>query len=82
METQPTKLTGCSKSTVNRKVYSDTCLSQETRKILTKQPNLPPKKAWVKEEQTKYNVSRRNYILNIREKITRFFLNTKNQWNQ
>ena len=34
---------GCSKSSSKRKVYSNTILPQETRKILNRQPNLIPK---------------------------------------
>ena len=34
---------GCSKSSSKRKVYSNTILPQETRKISNKQPNLTPK---------------------------------------
>ena len=34
---------GCSKSSFNRKIYSNTILPQETRKISNKQPYLTPK---------------------------------------
>ena len=34
---------GCSKSSSKRAVNSNTILSQETRKISSKQPNLTPK---------------------------------------
>ena len=34
---------GCSKSSPKRKVYSNTMLSQETRKTLKTQPNFTPK---------------------------------------
>ena len=34
---------GCSKSSSKREVYSNTILSQETRNISNKQPNLTPK---------------------------------------
>ena len=33
----------CSKSSFNRKIYSNTILPQETRKISNKQPYLTPK---------------------------------------
>ena len=33
---------GCSKSSSKREVYTNTILSQETRKISNKQPNLTP----------------------------------------
>ena len=35
----------CGKSSSNREVYSNTILSQETRKIINKQSNLTPKAA-------------------------------------
>ena len=38
------KSMGCSKSSSKREVYSDTGLSQKTRKISNKQLNLPPKR--------------------------------------
>ena len=34
---------GCSKTSSKRKLYSNTILPQETRKISNKQPNLTPK---------------------------------------
>ena len=34
---------GCSKGRSKREVYSNTVLTQETRKITNKQPNLTPK---------------------------------------
>ena len=34
---------GCSKNSPKRKVYSNTTLSQETRKTLKTQPNFTPK---------------------------------------
>ena len=33
----------CSKTSSKREVYSDTSLTQETRKIPNKQPNITPK---------------------------------------
>ena len=36
---------GCSKGGPKREVYSNTSLSQETRKVLNTQPNLTPKRA-------------------------------------
>ena len=36
---------GCSKSSVKRKVYSNTIIAQETRDTSNKQPNLTPKAA-------------------------------------
>ena len=34
---------GCSKSSSKREVYSNTILTQETRKTSTRQPNFTPK---------------------------------------
>ena len=42
---------GCSKSSSERKVYSNTILPQETRKISNKQPNLTAKA--IRERRTK-----------------------------
>ena len=42
---------GCSKSSSKRKVYNNTILPQETRKISNKQPNLTPKA--IRERRTK-----------------------------
>ena len=33
---------GCSKSSLNRKIYSNTILPQETRKTSNRQPNFTP----------------------------------------
>ena len=52
------KSMGCSKSSSKREVYSDASLSQETRKISSKRPNLTSKEL-EKEEQTKPKVSRK-----------------------
>ena len=38
METNDSKSNRCSKISPKREVYSNTCLTQEIRKILTKQP--------------------------------------------
>ena len=58
---------GCSKSSSNREVYSNTILPQETRKISNKQPKLMHKQ--LEEEQTKTNISRRKEIIKIRAEI-------------
>ena len=42
---------GCSKSSSKRDVYSNIVLSQETRNISNKQPNLTPKA--IRERRTK-----------------------------
>ena len=43
MEIKIPKPMGCSKSSSKREVYRSTSLSQETRKISSKQSNLTPK---------------------------------------
>ena len=48
-ENNCSKPLGCSKGGPKREVYSNTSLSQETRKVSTTQPNLTPKGA---EERT------------------------------
>ena len=59
---------GCSKTSFKREVYSNTLLTQETRKISNKQSKLTPKEL-KKEEQTKPNVSRRKEMIKIRAEI-------------
>ena len=66
---------GLSKSSFKRKVYSDTDLSQETRKISDKQSKLYLKEL-EKEEQTKPKVSRRKEIIKIITEINK--IETKN----
>ena len=59
---------GCSKSSVEREVYSNTSLPQETGNISNKQPNLAPKA--IRERRTKNpKVSRRKEIITIRSEI-------------
>ena len=58
---------GCSKSSSKREVYSNTILTQETRKISNKKSNLTPK--GTRERRTKPKVSRRKEILKIRAEI-------------
>ena len=60
---------GCSKSNSKREVYSNTVLTQDTRKISNKQPNLTPKA--IRERRTKKTpkVSRRKEIIKIRSEI-------------
>ena len=59
---------GCSKSSSKREVYSNTILSQETRNISNKQPNITPKA--IRERRTKIpEVSRRKEIIKIRSEI-------------
>ena len=58
---------GCSKSSSKRKVYSNTSLSQETRKISN---NLTLHlKELEKEEQTKPKISRRKEIIKDQSRI-------------
>ena len=56
---------GRSKSNSKRKVYSNTILPQEARKISNKQPNLTPKAT--REKKKKH--SRRKEIINLRAEI-------------
>ena len=55
---------GCNKSSSKREFNSNTSLSQETRKISNKQPNLTPK--GTRKRRTKPKVSRRKEIIQIR----------------
>ena len=55
---------GC-KSSSKREVYSNTILSQETRKTLNRQPNFMPKATG----KRKRKISRRKEIIKIREEI-------------
>ena len=74
---------GCSKSSSKREVYNNTILSQVTRNISNKQPNLTPKKL-EKEEQKKPQSQQkeRNYKDQVRNKWKRNEgNNSKNQWN-
>ena len=43
MRKHNSKPMGCSKSSSKREIYSNTILSQETRKTLNRQPNFTPK---------------------------------------
>ena len=61
------KPTWQSKSSSKRKVYSNTVLPQETRKIPNKQPKFTPK-ATREKEQTKPKVSRRKEIIRSEQK--------------
>ena len=56
---------GCSKSSSKRKVYSNTVLPQDTRKISSKPPHQTQSKV-KKEEQTKLKVRRKKEIIKIR----------------
>ena len=58
---------GRNKSSSKRKVYSNTSLPQETRKISKKQPNFIPKATT--ERRTKSKVSRRKEIIKMRVEI-------------
>ena len=58
---------GCSKSSSKRKVYSNTILPQEPRKICNIQSNLTPK--GTRERKTKSKVTRRKEIIKIRAEI-------------
>ena len=43
---------GCSKSSSNSEVYSNTSLTQETRKISSREPNFTPKATGKKKKKT------------------------------
>ena len=58
---------GCSKSSPNREVYSNTILPQETRKTLNWQPNFTPKTTG--KRRTK-KISRRKEIIKIWAEIS------------
>ena len=60
------KLTGCSKSSSKKEVYSNTILPQEKFEIDNLTSHL---KQLEKEEQTKHNVIRRKEIIKIRGEI-------------
>ena len=55
---------GCSKSSPKREVYSNTILTQETRKTSNRQPNFTPKTTG-KEEEKNPKFSRRKEIIKI-----------------
>ena len=59
---------GCSKSSSNSKVYSNTILPQETRKTLSRQPNFAPKTTGKRRTKT-LKISRRKEIIKIRAEI-------------
>ena len=58
---------GSSKNSSKRKVYSNTSLPQDTRKISNKQPNLTP--IATRGKRTKPKISRRKEIIKIRAEI-------------
>ena len=61
------KSMGCSKSSSKREVYSNRGLSQETRKISNKHPDIPHKRIILK----KSKFSRKKEIIKIRDKINK-----------
>ena len=58
---------GCSKSSSNRKVYSNTILPQETRKTSNRQPNSTPKTTGKRRKKPKIN--KRKEIIKILAEI-------------
>ena len=58
---------GSIKNSSKRKVYSNTSLPQDTRKISNKQPNLTP--IATSRKRTKPKISRRKEIIKIRAEI-------------
>ena len=77
------KPVGCSKHSAKRKVYSDTILPQEGRKITNlRKPDIILK--GLEKEQAKLKVSRREGVKKIRTKINEIEMKKtieKNQWN-
>ena len=63
------KYTGCTKSSSEREVNSDTGLNQEIRKISNKQPNLPTK--GIIKRRAKSKVSRKKDIIKIKAEINK-----------
>ena len=59
---------GCSKSSSNSDVYSNTILPQETRKTSDRHPNFTPKRVG-KRRTEKNKISRRKGIIQIRAEI-------------
>ena len=53
-----------------REVYSNTILSQETRKTLNRQPNFTPKTTGKRRTTTKNKISRRKQIIKLRTEIS------------
>ena len=60
---------GCSKSSSEREVYSNTVLPQEARKTLTRQHNFTPGNFTTGKRRTKKN-SRRKEIIKIQAEIS------------
>ena len=59
---------GCSKSSSNREVYSNTILPQERRNISNKQPNLTLKQLEKEEQKTPKLTEGKNHKDQIRNK--------------
>ena len=68
------KLTGCSKSSSKKEVYSNTILPQETFEINNLTSHL---KQLEKEEQRKSKLIRRKEIIKIRAEINEILIETK-----
>ena len=64
-ENNKSKPMGCSKSSFKREVYSNTILTQETRKTSNKQPNFTPKTTGRRRTTTTIKISRRKEIIKI-----------------
>ena len=63
---------GCSKSSSKRKVYSNTIITQETRKTSNRQPNFTPKTTGKRRTtKKKTKLSRRKEIIKIQVEIKR-----------
>ena len=60
---------GCSKSSSNRKVCSNTILPQETRRTSNRQPNFTPKTTRKRRTTKKSKISGRKEIIKISAEI-------------
>ena len=70
MKTEDPKSMGCSQSNFKRENYSNTILSQETRKISDKQTNLTPKATRKKKKNSKLVEGKKSSRAEIHEVMT------------
>ena len=61
---------GCNKSSSKREIYSNTTLSQETRKTSNRQPNFTPKTTGKRRTNKTCKISRRNETKKIKAEIS------------
>ena len=60
---------GCSKSSYKMEIYSNTILSQETRKTQTRQPNSTPKTTRKRRRKKNPKINRGEEIIKIQAEI-------------